>query len=272
MEIKSKKFGILGSGQMGEVILSGLRDLGIPGQNIICTDIREERLKELEDKYQVKTSLANSDGINGVDVVILAVKPQMMDDVLVANSKLFTGDQTVITVAAGLKIDYYQAKIKENPAIVRVMPNTPSLVKVGASAVTIEANGHDKGQKKELVETIFNRIGNVYFIKEDLMDAVTGLSGSGPAYIFLMIQALSDGGVREGLPREMATDLAIQTILGSAKLAAESDLHPAQLKEAVASPGGTTIAALRLLEKEGVRGSLMDAVHESSQRSRELGE
>lgn len=271
LNLKQKNITIIGSGQMSEVLLQVLLELNVPSKQITCCDISQDRLALLAEKYNVKTSLKNSLPAKSADIVILSVKPQVMDKVCQEIASVLRDDQILISIAAGISINYLKERMKNKPAIIRVMPNTPCLVKAGISAVSISEEDQNT-DKIKLIEDIFNKLGKVIFIKEELMDAVTGLSGSTPAYIYLIIEAMSDAGVRVGLPRRIATDLAVQTVLGSAKMVDETNLHPAQLKEMVTSPGGTTIAGLNVLERAGIRGTIIDTVIEATRRSQELGE
>jgi pyrroline-5-carboxylate reductase len=201
-------------------------------------------------------------------VVVLAVKPQNMAAVLEELRALVRGDQLVISVAAGVTIGSIAQGIGHKARVIRVMPNTPALVGEGASAYS--AWPGVSADDEALVQAFLGSVGRVVRVPESLLDAVTGLSGSGPAFVYVMIEALSDGGVRVGLPRDVATLLAAQTVLGAAKMVCETGLHPGVLKDQVASPAGTTIAGLLALERAGVRGALMDAVEAAARRSAEL--
>jgi pyrroline-5-carboxylate reductase len=202
------------------------------------------------------------------DVVILAVKPQSMKDVLTQIRPWITNEHLVVSIAAGVPLTALSDGLGPDRRIVRVMPNTPALLGVGASAYTLGAGVSSADEI--LVRSLLEAVGRAVCVPEPMLDAVTGLSGSGPAFVYLVIEALSDGGVRMGLPRETATMLAAQTVLGAAQMVLESGLHPGVLKDQVASPGGTTIAGLHALERQGIRGAFIDAVEAATRRSAEL--
>jgi pyrroline-5-carboxylate reductase len=204
------------------------------------------------------------------DVIILCVKPQVMDEVLKEIESGLSEKQLVISIAAGISIKGIQAKIGQAIPLVRAMPNTPAVIQEGVTALS-----GCRGLPTEhlnFAQSLFESVGKVVVVDESLMDAVTGLSGSGPAYVYLAIEALIDGGVRVGIPRNVAHILAVQTVLGSAKMVRETGEHPAVLKDRVTSPGGTTIAGLQRLEEGGLRATLIEAVEAATHRSRELGE
>jgi pyrroline-5-carboxylate reductase len=203
------------------------------------------------------------------DVLVLAVKPQIMPALLDDIRSAVTENHLIISIAAGITLKRLADGLPGHQRFVRVMPNTPCLV--GASATGFAAGPGVKPDDTVLVERLFNAVGKAFALPEPLLDAVTGLSGSGPAFVYVMIEALADGGVRMGLPREVATTLAAQTVLGSARMVLETKQHPGVLKDAVASPGGTTIAGLHALERGGVRATIMDAVEAATKRSAELG-
>ncbi len=202
-------------------------------------------------------------------VVVIAVKPQSMQSLLEEIRAVVTPSHLIVSIAAGFTVRQLQQGLGGHARLIRVMPNTPCLVGAGASAFA--AAGAATEEDIELVDRLMNAVGRAFRVGEAQLDAVTGLSGSGPAFVYLMIEALSDGGVRVGLPREVATALAAQTVLGAAKMVLETNSHPGMLKDMVASPGGTTIAGLHALERGGVRGALMDAVEAATRRSTELG-
>ncbi|MBN2374279.1 pyrroline-5-carboxylate reductase [bacterium] len=259
----------IGAGNMGEAIIRGLieSDLLHPDK-IIASDTRKDRLSYLETRYRISTAPDNLKAIEKAKIILLAVKPQNILKVAEEISKYIAPDMLVISIAAGVSLARLNGLLGGTNRIVRVMPNTPALVLQGVTCVcTDDADNGDI----ETVEAIFKSIGKVVFVEERHMDAVTGLSGSGPAYFFLILEALADGGVKMGLPRTVALDLAVQTMKGSAALIAEFARHPGELKDMVASPGGTTIWGLHALEKMGVRGALIEAVESATLRSRELG-
>lgn len=212
----------------------------------------------------------NSEVLKQSDVIVLAVKPQQIADVLAEMAAQLRAEQLVVSIAAGVPIATMTRALGDSSRIARVMPNTPALVGKGASAFAL--GGAATAEDGELVEKLLATVGIAVRVPESSLDAVTGLSGSGPAFVYQVIEALSDGGVRAGLPRDVATRLAAQTVLGAAAMVLETREHPGALKDAVTSPGGTTIAGLQVLERAGVRGALIDAVQAATERSRQLGQ
>ncbi|MGH7267392.1 MAG: pyrroline-5-carboxylate reductase [Candidatus Rokuibacteriota bacterium] len=267
--MKGRKIGFLGGGNMGEALIRGLLKTGlIPPESLFVTDVRLDRLEELGRVYGLHTLSDNGLLVRRVDVVILAVKPQILAAVLreiapAAAGKLF------VSIAAGVSTATIRGQLPGGVRLIRVMPNTPALVLEGATAIA-RADGLEPGDL-ETAQEIFSAVGRVVVLDEELMDAVTGLSGSGPAYIALVVEALADGGVKVGLDRQTAMTLAAQTVLGAARLLMETGTHPGQLKDMVTSPGGTAIAGIHTLESGGLRRTLMDAVERATQRSRDLG-
>lgn len=269
MSIKGKKVGFLGGGNMGEALIRGLLKTGlIPPENLFVADVRLDRLEELARFYGVHTLSDNRLLVRRVDVVILAVKPQILAMVLTEISPVVDG-KLLVSIAAGVSTGKIRSCLPPGIRLIRTMPNTPALVLEGATAIA-RAEGLEPGDL-ETAQEIFSAVGKVVVLEEELMDAVTGLSGSGPAYIALVVEALADGGVRVGLDRQTAMTLAAQTVLGSARLLIETGTHPGQLKDMVTSPGGTAIAGIHTLESGGLRRTLIDAVERATQRSRELG-
>lgn len=267
--LKNKTIGFIGAGNMAEALMNGLisSHAVLPG-SITASDKDIERLAVIAEGYKIKGMNSNAEVVAGSDIVILAVKPQDIASVLI-EIKEEVKDRLIISIAAGVNTKKI-ADILLTPArIVRAMPNTPALVLSGATALFI-GEGCTKDDEKMAVR-IFDAVGKTVVLKdESLMDAVTGLSGSGPAYVFVILEALADAGVRMGLPRETASLLANQTVFGAARMVMETKRHPAELKDMVASPGGTTIAGLKKLEDGKVRASIMDAVEAAALRSKEL--
>jgi pyrroline-5-carboxylate reductase len=270
--LNSKKIGIIGSGNMGEALISGLVSSGsASAKNIICSDVSQERLEYIRDIYGVVTTTDNLEVVAASDIIVYSVKPQIMAAVLRQTANSLDLSKLIISIAAGVPLAAIEACLGKDLRLIRVMPNVAASVKEGATAVA--AGGHAREEDIQLAMSIFNSVGTSVFLKEnDLMDAVTGLSGSGPAYIFLIVDALADAGVKVGLSRRDALALSIQTVLGSAKMLLETKAHPGQLKDLVTSPGGTAIAGLHTLEKGGLRTTLINAVEAATIRSRELGE
>jgi pyrroline-5-carboxylate reductase len=270
MTIKGKKVGFLGAGNMGEAMIKGLLQAGlVPPQTICATDVRIERLEQIARQYGIRTAASNSSLVGESDVVILAVKPQIMGAVLKEIADAVDTRKLLISIAAGVATRTLRAHLAKPVRLIRVMPNTPALVLEGVTAIA-RADGLDHGDL-DTAQELFGAVGRVVVLDEDALDAVTGLSGSGPAFIAIVIESLADGGVKMGLDRATAMTLAAQTVLGSAKLILETGAHPGQLKDMVSSPGGTTIAGISALEEGGVRRTFISAVERATQRSRELG-
>jgi pyrroline-5-carboxylate reductase len=266
----STKLGIIGGGVMAEAILSRLITAQIYAPTTISvSEPQPQRREYLQQKYSVSVTFDNR-AIAACDVLLLAVKPQVLDAVIASfvEGTNQTQPSLIISILAGVPLSRLETAFPGKP-VIRAMPNTPATVGAGITAIA-------PGKKVEamhlsLARTIFESIGQVVEVSEYLMDAVTGLSGSGPAYVAIMVEALADGGVAAGLPRPVASQLALQTVLGTAKLISDSGLHPAELKDRVTSPGGTTIAGVSELEKAGFRSALIEAVKAASLRSQELG-
>ncbi len=269
--LKNRQVGFVGAGNMGEALIKGLLNghLCRPEQ-ITCSDIRPERLKTIKKAYGVKTTSSNSEVVKHSDIVVLAVKPQILKQVVVDIGKYFEPSKLVISIAAGVAMESIEYCAKQELKLIRVMPNI--CVSVGEGISAIAAGKHATKEDLSVAKAIFDSAGKSLFIEEYLLDAVTGLSGSGPAYIFLIIDALADAGVKVGLARSDALLLASQTVLGSAKMLIETGEHPGRLKDSVTSPGGTSIAGLHALEEGGVRTTLIKAVEVATQRSKVLGE
>ncbi len=266
-----KKLGIVGCGNMGEALLKGLLASGLASADeIYASAPGQERLDELSKAYGIHVERDNRAIAKNADVILFAVKPQILDGVLEQCAPHINTDKLTISVAAGVPISAIERRLRPPARVVRAMPNVAALV--GASATGISAGDHATAEDLALAEKLFRAVGKTAVVEEALLDAVTGLSGSGPAYIFLIIEALSDAGVKVGLSRHIAQDLAAQTVLGSAKLLLETKLHPGQLKDMVTSPGGTAISGLHTLEAGGLRTTLINAVEAATRRARELGD
>ena len=270
--LKDKKIGVIGTGNMGEALVSGLVSSGSSNpENIICTDVRESRLESVKKKYGVVTTKDNIEAVKASEIVIYAVKPQIIASVLSETASVLDMSKLIISIAAGVPLAAIESCLKKDLRLIRVMPNIAAFVKESASVLAAGKNASQNDIKLAMV--IFDSMGKSIFIKENiLMDAITGLSGSGPAYIFLIVDAMADAGVKVGLSREDALFLSIQTVLGAAKLLMETKEHPMRLKDMVTSPGGTAIAGIHTLEKGGLRTTLIDAVEAATKRSKELGE
>jgi len=265
-----KKIAFLGGGNMAEALIKGLIASGTakPAQ-LLVADVSAERLEHLRKNYGIVSHKTNKDAVQKAVIIILSVKPQVIEKVLAEIAPAVDDKKLIVSIAAGVSLAKIESALKKDSRIVRVMPNTPALVLAGAAALA--AGGSAKSDDISLVQSIFNSVGRSVVVDEKLMDAVTGLSGSGPAYVFMIIDALSDAGVKAGLPRQLALELAAQTVYGSAKMVLETKEHPGMLRDMVTSPGGTTIEGLHALEKGKLRATLMNAVEAATARSKELG-
>ncbi|GAA0171962.1 reductase [Lithospermum erythrorhizon] len=263
------KLGFIGAGKMAESIARGVVSSGIlPPSRIQTAHLRSDRRSAFE-SFGVQLLEQNLQVVEDSDVIVLSVKPQVVKDVALQLKSSLSDKKLLVSVVAGVKLKDLQEWTGHN-RFIRVMPNTPAAVGEASSVMSLgSASTKEDG---ELIESIFGAIGKVWRADEKLFDAVTGLSGSGPAYIFLAIEALADGGVAAGLPRDLARGLASQTVLGAASMAVKGGKHPGLLKDDVASPGGTTIAGIHELEKAGFRGTLMNAVVAAAKRSKELSQ
>jgi pyrroline-5-carboxylate reductase len=270
--LKNKKISLIGTGNMGEALLSGLISSGSSDpKNIICTDVRENRLKSIQEKYGVQTTADNIKAVEVSEIIIYAVKPQIIASVLRETAPCLDMSKLIISIAAGVPLAAIESCLNKKLRLIRVMPNIAAFVKESASVIAAGGNATEEDIKLSLA--IFDSMGRSIFLKENiLMDAITGLSGSGPAYIFLIVDAMADAGVKVGLSREDALFLSSQTVLGAAKLLLETKEHPGRLKDMVTSPGGTAIAGIHTLEKGGLRTTLINAVEVATKRSKELGE
>jgi len=260
--------GFLGAGNLGEALLRGLLTRGVvPKERLLASTRRPERAANLANSLGI--SAATNEALAArADVVVLSVKPQVVPSVLPALAANLRPGTRVISVAAGVPLATLAAGLPDGTRIVRAMPNTPALV--NAAITALAAGPGCTPDDVALATQLFEAVGRTLVVDESQLDAVTGLSGSGPAYVFLVIEALADGGVRMGLPRAQALTLALQTVLGAAQLASTTGEHPALLREKVTSPGGTTIAGLHALERHGLRAALIDAVQAATERAREL--
>jgi len=265
----TRKIGFIGGGNMAEALIKGLLKGTFPPSAIRVSEPDTDRQRHLAERYAVGTTPENLEVVKECDLIVLAVKPQMVEEVLTGIASAFSEDKLLISILAGVSTERLEAHFDGSPRLVRAMPNTPALV--GAGATALSPGWFATPDDVLAARHLFEAVGTVHVGDEKLIDAVTGLSGSGPAYVFTIIEALADGGVQEGLPRDVALSLAVQTLYGSARLVQESGEHPAALRDKVCSPGGTTIAAVKTLEEKGLRSALMEAVASAARRSRELG-
>ncbi len=263
------RIGFVGGGNMAEAIIKGLLRGTFPANEIAVGEPGEERRTFLADRYGVAVLTDNREVVKNCDLIVLAVKPQIAREVLEGIASAFSEDKLLVSILAGASTGTLERAFAGAPRVIRAMPNTPALVGEGATALCPGrfATIDDLLTARHLFESV----GTVQVVNEGQMDAVTGLSGSGPAYVFTLIEAMADGGVEEGLPRDVALALAVQTVLGAARLVREGGEHPAILRDRVCSPGGTTIAGMKTLEERGFRAALMAAVGRAAGRSRELG-
>ncbi|HEU5069146.1 MAG TPA: pyrroline-5-carboxylate reductase [Verrucomicrobiae bacterium] len=263
--------GFLGAGRMATALAQGFIRAGLvrPGQ-VFASDVMPAARKAFGAATGAKICPHNADVLRAASVLILAVKPQQAAEVLGEIHPLFTRRHLLISIAAGVPLHKLEAALPAQARVIRVMPNTPALV--GASASAFARGQAATAADAVLAQRLMSAVGVAAELKESLLDAVTGLSGSGPAYVYQFIEALSDGGVASGLPRELATRLAAQTVLGAARMVLETGEHPGVLKDAVASPGGTTIEGIHELEKGNLRGAVMNAVRAATEKARRLGQ
>ncbi len=266
----NRRIAFIGAGNMTEALVAGLgKGRVTPVDHLFATDILPDRCTYLANRYHIRVGKDNREAAAWGQVIVLSVEPQVLDEVLDEISPSLTHECLVISVAAGYPITRVAARLTGVTRIIRAMPNTPSSVLAGMTALSLGSgvSEHDEG----VARAIFEWVGKVVVVEEQLMDVITGLSGSGPAYVYLTIEALADGGVNMGLSRQVAELLAAQTLLGAARMVLETGEHPGRLKDRVASPGGTTIAGIQKLEEGKLRATFMNAVEAAAKRSEELG-
>ncbi len=269
--LSGKVVGIIGAGNMGEVLIRGLIQSGnVKKTEIIAGDANQERLDFISKTYGIRIASTNVELVEDASIVIIAVKPQNIDDLLDELSTSSHEEHLFISIAAGVTTEKLASKMHHQSGIIRVMPNAPASVLAGIAALCPGRNVSPADLQRAV--SIFECVGRTVVIKnEALMDVVTGLSGSGPAFVFLVIESLSDAGVQLGISRKESSLLAAQTVYGAAKMLLETGRHPSELKDIVATPGGTTFAGLKMLERGNFRSTIMDAVEAATARSRELG-
>ena len=266
----SKRFGFIGAGNMAEAMMKGMISAGVCSPSeLIASEVVPERRDYIARTLGISVTADNVEVVREANNVVLAVKPNIVAPVLDELKPMLGSDHLLISIAAGTKISFIEAHLNWGVRVVRVMPNQPCLV--GASASAFALGRSAKREDKDTVQKVLESVGVAFAMEEKLLDAVTGLSGSGPAYIYMVIEALADGGVLDGLPRDVAQTLAAQTVFGAAKTVLDIKGHPAQFKNMVESPAGTTIEGIRVLEEAGVRGAFIDAVDAAAKRSIELG-
>lgn len=267
--LESKRVGFIGAGAMAEALLKGFIGTGLlTADQCTLSDVSEQRLTYIATQYKANITQDNRQLTTQSDILLLAVKPQVIAKVLDEIGPYINNKTVVISIVAGICLKNLEIKLRDNP-VIRVMPNTP--VAVGAGMAAVSLGSFATNEHGQLAMSLFGAVGKAVIVTENLMDAVTGLSGSGPGYAFVLIDALADAGVRVGLNRETSILLAAQTLMGAAKMVLDTGEHPAKLRDMVTSPAGTTIAGIHVLEKNGVRAALIDAVVEATKRSAELG-
>ena len=265
-----EKIGFIGGGKMGEALINGILRAGLSSSDkIMVSDVDKKRLQILEKEAGIKTTQDNKKITSDSDIIILAVKPNMMGSVLDELNSEITSKHLIISIAAGIPLSFIESSLNKGCRAIRVMPNTPCLV--GETAAGYALGKKATRNDGKLVGQLLDAVGKSFLLDEKYLDAVTGLSGSGPAFIYVVIEALADGGIKMGLPRDVAITLAAQTAFGAAKMVLESGTHIGQLRDSVTSPGGTTIEGLHALEKGGIRNALIDAVETATKKSKSLG-
>jgi pyrroline-5-carboxylate reductase len=269
--LSGKAVGFIGAGNMGEILIRGLIQSGkVSKSKILACDVSKDRLDHISKTYGIKTTLSDKELVKKASIIIIAVKPQNIDELLEHLSTLSHEGHLFISIVAGITTEKIAEKMHHRSGIIRAMPNAPASVLAGVTALYPGRNITSDGLQR--ARSIFECVGSTVIIKnEALMDVVTGLSGSGPAYVFLAIESLSDAGVQLGISRPESSLLAAQTVYGAAKMLLETGKHPSELKDIVATPGGTTFAGLKMLEKCNFRSTIMEAVEAATIRSRELG-
>jgi pyrroline-5-carboxylate reductase len=269
MTVDERRIAVLGAGKIGEALISGLLSSGWrTTADLTATARRQERVDELAERYGIEVTQSNPDAAAGAALVVVAVKPQDIEALLDAVADRITPEQTVLTIAAAIPTATLERRLPPGVPVVRAMPNTPSTVHEGMAGLC--AGAHAEDEHLTLAEDALSHLGAVVRVAEPYMDAVTAVSGSGPAYFALLAEAMIEAGILLGLSREISTQLVVQTMLGTAKQLRDEGLHPVELREMVTSPGGTTIAAIRELEQAGVRAAFLNAIQAAMDRSREL--
>ncbi len=267
----SARICVLGAGQAGEALVAGLLSSGwAKPADIVATVRHPERAKELADRHGIETTLDNAAAVRGAKIVVIAVKPQDIEGVLGDVGGLLEPSQTVLSIAAAIPTALIEGHLDDGVPVVRAMPNAPVTVHEGMAGVT--GGAHAAEEDIALAEEVLGSVGRSVRVDEVYMDAVTAVSGSGPAYFALLAESMIEAGILLGLSREVATDLVVQTMLGTAKLLRDEKMHPVELREMVTSPGGTTISAIRELEQAGVRAAFLNAIQAAMKRSKELAE
>jgi len=271
MTNEKRRIAILGSGKIGEALIKGLVSSGWrEPKEIVATDIHPERVEEMRTLYGVEATTSNVEAVEGASVIVLAVKPQDLEALVLEIGDRLNGDQTVLSVAAAVRTSAIEKHLAANVPVVRAMPNTPATVREGMAGIC--AGAHAGEEHLAIAEEVLAHLGAVVRVEEEAMDAVTAVSGSGPAYFAFLAEAMIEAGILLGLSRKISTQLVVQTMYGTAKLLRDEGIHPVELRENVTSPGGTTIRAIRELERAGVRAAFLNAIQAAMERSRELAD
>jgi pyrroline-5-carboxylate reductase len=267
--LAGKKLAVLGVGKLGEALVAGLlSDTGLKQNDIVGTVHHEKSLERVAQRLPIEVTTNNCAAIKGKDIIIVAVKPQNMDGLLKEIASSLTADQLVVTCATSITTAFMEERLPKPIPVIRAMPNTPALLKVGMTALC--SGRHASKKHADLAESVFKSVGETVFVDENLMDGVTALSASGPAYFYVVVESLAEAGVKLGMPREISTLLVAQTMLGAARMLLDSKSHPALLKDMVTTPAGCTIDGLMELEEGGLRVTLIKAVVKAADRAREL--
>ncbi len=260
---------VLGAGKAGEALIAGVISSGWrQAGEIVCTARHEERLQELAERHGIRATRDNVEAVQGAGIVVIGVKPQDIEGLLGEIAGAVTSEQTVLSIAAAIPTALIEEHLRDGVPVVRAMPNTPMMVHEGMAGIA--AGAHAGEEHMSRAEEILSSVGRAVRVDESYMDAVTAVSGSGPAYFALLAESMIEAGILLGLSREISTDLVVQTMLGTAKMLRDEKIHPVELREAVTSPGGTTIAAIRELEQAGVRAAFLNAIQAAMVRSKEL--
>ena len=269
MADEGRTLAVLGAGKAGEALISGVISSGWrEAGEIVATARHQDRLQELAERHGIRTTLDNAEAVQGAGIVVIGVKPQDIEGLLGEISEAVTSEQTVLSIAAAIPTTLIEEHLSDGVPVVRAMPNTPMTVHEGMAGIA--AGVHADEEHLRRAEDVLSSVGRTVRVDEPYMDAVTAVSGSGPAYFALLAESMIEAGILLGLSREVSTDLVVQTMLGTAKMLRDEKMHPVELREAVTSPGGTTIAAIRELEQAGVRAAFLNAIQAAMVRSREL--
>ncbi len=270
MSVDERRIAVIGTGKIGEALIKGLCASGWrKPSEIVAADIHRERLQAIKERCSVETSESNRDAVKDAAVIVIAVKPQDLPGLLQEIGDLVSSEQTVLSVVAAVRTAAIEKHLPANVPVIRAMPNTPATVQEGMAGIC--AGAHAGDEHLALAEEVLAHLGAVVRVREEDMDAVTAVSGSGPAYFALLAEAMIEAGILLGLSREISTQLVVQTMFGTAKLLRDEHIHPVELRENVTSPGGTTIRAIRELERAGIRAAFLNAIQAAMERSRELG-